>query len=123
MRKGNCISKFVAQMMNWPNTVSDSVGLGMETSLLFVLFFYYRIICIIDDGASRRRTRISRFRARRADHSTTWRLVFYFRGSSDSHCANWLVAQNFAFLLLAQIFSHSKVETKRGVLSPLMYCF
>ena len=38
-------------------------------SFLFIFFFYYRSICIIDDGASRRRTRISRFRARRADHS------------------------------------------------------
>ena len=37
----------------------------------FFFFFYYRSLCIIDDGASRRRTRISRFRARRADHSTT----------------------------------------------------
>ena len=36
----------------------------------FFLFFY-RSICIIDDGASRRRTRNTRFRARRADHSTT----------------------------------------------------
>ena len=35
------------------------------------MFLYYRIICIIDDGARRRRTLISRFRARRADHSTT----------------------------------------------------
>ena len=36
-----------------------------------IFFFYYRSICIIDDGASRRRTRNTRFRARRADHSTT----------------------------------------------------
>ena len=34
-------------------------------------FFYYRSICIIDSGASRRRTRNARFQARRADHSTT----------------------------------------------------
>ena len=30
--------------------------------------FYYRSICIIDNGASRRRTRNACFRARRADH-------------------------------------------------------
>ena len=40
---------------------------------LFVFFFlfYYRSICIIDNGASRRRTRNTRYRARRADHPTT----------------------------------------------------
>ena len=37
--------------------------------LLFI--FYYIGIRIIDNGASRRRTRNARFRARRADHSTT----------------------------------------------------
>ena len=37
-------------------------------------FFYYIGIRIIDNGASRRRTRNARFRARRADHSTTFRL-------------------------------------------------
>ena len=41
----------------------------------FKAFLLYRSICIIDDGASRRRTRNSRFRARRADHSTTSRLT------------------------------------------------
>ena len=46
------------------------VGIELET-LVFDLFFYYRSICIIDSGASRRRTRNARFRARRADHSTT----------------------------------------------------
>ena len=39
-----------------------------------LIIFSYRSICIIDGGASRRRTRNSRFRARRADHSTTWIL-------------------------------------------------
>ena len=34
--------------------------------LLFILF-YKRSICIIDNGANRRRTRNARFRARRAD--------------------------------------------------------
>ena len=34
-------------------------------------FFYKRSICIIDNGVNRRRTRNARFRARRADHSTT----------------------------------------------------
>ena len=37
---------------------------------------YYRGICIIDNGASRRRTRNARFRARRADHSTTSMQIF-----------------------------------------------
>ena len=36
--------------------------------LLFILFFYKRSICIIDNGASRRRTRNARFPAIRADH-------------------------------------------------------
>ena len=40
-----------------------------EPDALTTLFFFYRSICIIDDGASRRRTRNTRFRARRADHS------------------------------------------------------
>ena len=40
----------------------------------FLIFFYYRSICIIDSGASRRRTRNARFRARRADHSTCQKL-------------------------------------------------
>ena len=35
------------------------------------LFFYYRSICIIGNGASKRRTRTARFSARRADNSTT----------------------------------------------------
>ena len=39
--------------------------------IFFILFFYYRSICIIDNGASKHRTRNARFRARRADHSTT----------------------------------------------------
>ena len=41
-----------------------------------IYFFYYRSICIIDDGASRGRTRNARFRARRTDHSTTHAIVF-----------------------------------------------
>ena len=52
--------------------VSESDALTTRSvGTIMMLFFYYRSICIIDDGASRRRTRISRFRARRADHSTT----------------------------------------------------
>ena len=39
--------------------------------LFFFFFFYYIGIRIIDNGGSRRRTRNARFRARRADHSTT----------------------------------------------------
>ena len=35
-----------------------------------------RSICVIDNGASRRRTRNARFRARRADHSTTCKHFF-----------------------------------------------
>ena len=43
-------------------------------------FFFYRSICIIDNGASRRRARNARFRDRRADHSTTFiDLIFYPR--------------------------------------------
>ena len=46
--------------------------------LLFIcfIFFFCRSICIIDDGASRRRARNTRFRARRADHSTTSMCLF-----------------------------------------------
>ena len=35
-------------------------------------------MCIIDSGASRRRTRNARFRARRADHSTKLCVIFLF---------------------------------------------
>ena len=40
---------------------------------LFIVFFYNRIICSIDNGASRRQTRNSRLRARHADHT----LLYY----------------------------------------------
>ena len=54
------------------------VGVELETLVsepdaLTVLIFYYRSICIIDNGASRHRTQNARFRVRRADHSTTKR--------------------------------------------------
>ena len=48
---------------NWPGR------LGIDP--LLQIFFLYRSICIIDNGASRRRPQNARFRARRADHSTT----------------------------------------------------
>ena len=41
----------------------------------FCYLFYKRSICIIDNGASRRRTRNARFRARHADHSTTFEYL------------------------------------------------
>ena len=53
------------------------VFISFEAFLL--LYFYYRIICIIDNGASRYRTRNARFRARRADHSTTSMCFSAFR--------------------------------------------
>ena len=52
------------------------------SNILSFSFFYYRSICIIDNGASRRRTRNVRFRDGRADHLTTSmcsnKLFFFF---------------------------------------------
>ena len=48
-----------------------SLQSDVKAYFFFFFFFNYRIICIIDNGASRRRTRNARFRVRRADHSTT----------------------------------------------------
>ena len=54
-------------------TTIKSTNLVNATFFIFFYFFlfYYRSICIIDNGASRRRTRNARFRAGRADHSPT----------------------------------------------------
>ena len=49
-------------------------------SWLFFFYFYYRGICIIDNGASRRRTRNARFRARRADQ------LLLFKHSTKLNC-------------------------------------
>ena len=46
-----------------------------QLSCFFFIFFYYTSTCIIDDGASRCRTRNARFRTRRADHLTITNLV------------------------------------------------
>ena len=35
---------------------------------IFLFFYYHRSTCIIDNGASKRRTQNTHFRARRADH-------------------------------------------------------
>ena len=40
-------------------------------STYLLIYLVHRSICIIDNGASRHRTRNARFRVRRADHSTT----------------------------------------------------
>ena len=43
---------------------------------IYLFIFYYRGICIIDNGASRRRTRDSSFRGRRADAAACLILCF-----------------------------------------------
>ena len=61
---------------------------NLTTGILNLIFFvfiyfvcYYRGICFIDNGTSRRRTRNARFRARRADHLTT--SMYKFNCSFD----------------------------------------
>ena len=39
--------------------------------MALVVFFYFRSICFLDNDVSKHQTRNARFRARRADHSTT----------------------------------------------------
>ena len=48
------------------NTTADSA-----TASTFFKFFYYTSMCIIVNSAGKRRTPNVRFRARRADHSST----------------------------------------------------
>ena len=48
---------------------------------LSFFFVYYRSTCIIDDGASRRRTRSARFRDRRADHLHVY--LFFFKSRTN----------------------------------------
>ena len=55
--------------------IIDNGASRRRTQLFQIFFFYYRSICIIDIGASNHRTRNARFRARSADHSTT---AFFF---------------------------------------------
>ena len=64
----------------WSSLNHFSVYAPDSNSNLFI-FFYKRSICIIDNGVSRRRTRNARFRARRADHSTTSMciLIFFYK--------------------------------------------
>ena len=65
----------VAQKYNAlvPVDISSNKVVGQAACKCYFFFFflYYIGIRIIDNGASRRRTRNARFRARRADHSTT----------------------------------------------------
>ena len=52
--------------------IKPKVAKNVATDIyLFFFNFYYRGVRIIDNGVSKRRTRNARFRARRADHSTT----------------------------------------------------
>ena len=68
-----------------PDNVKFNTGLvnfSAEDHLFFYFFIFFfifccRNICIIDNGASRRRTRNARLRARRADHSTTSMCLFF----------------------------------------------
>ena len=56
------------------------ISFGLSENIQLQTFtFYYRSRCIIDDGASRRRTRNTRFQAKRANHSTTFSFFFYYR--------------------------------------------
>ena len=72
-----CLSKPVHECI--ASTLLISLTNDYTTTADF--FFYYKSICIIDNGASRHRTRNARFRVRRADHSTTsilQLLIWYF---------------------------------------------
>ena len=56
--------------MNCRLNESSFASITISAIILFFFFYYYIGIRIIDNGASRRRTRNARFRARRADHSS-----------------------------------------------------
>ena len=69
------------------------------------IYFWYRSICIIDNGASRRRTRNTRFQTRRADHSTTsmcsLQTAQLFQSSRFHQCSEVYMAryQNYEYTL------------------------
>ena len=82
------------------------------------LFFYYRSICIIDNGASRRRTRNARFRARRADHSTISKRNGYFSNSCTVVCKlrSVLLVLEFMFFIVFRQTNNSSHSLELKIL-------
>ena len=74
-------------------------------------------MCIIDNGASRCRTRKERFRARRADHSTTTnsgrlkiKITINNKGSNDKNCRSYFLFVCFGMVTKRQASTINQQE-------------